>query len=132
MLLTKSTGEHFFITCLSTFIENCYSIPSDLFVHRGKYLKSLERTTQGDLPTMTIYALGIIPLLAWLSRLSKENRKFPPRQVAFENDLNGAGSLKSWKKWWDLLEKEGGKFIYHVKASKSHIIVKEKYQDKTK
>ena len=28
--------------------------------------------------------------------------------------------------------KEGWKFGYHVKASKSHIIVKEKYQDKAK
>ena len=30
-------------------------------------------------------------------------------------------------KKWDLLEQEGGKFSYHVTASKSHIIVKEKY-----
>ena len=30
-------------------------------------------------------------------------------------------------KKWDLLEQEGGKFGYQVRASKSHIIVKEKY-----
>ena len=49
------------------FINNCYSIPSALFVQRGKRLKSLERMTQGDPAAMAIYALGITPLLAWLS-----------------------------------------------------------------
>ena len=40
--------------------------------------------------------------------------------------------MENLKKWWDLLEQEGGKFGYHIKASKSHIIVKQKYQDKAK
>ena len=30
---------------LAMFINNCYSIPSDLFVQGGKHLKSLEGTT---------------------------------------------------------------------------------------
>ena len=41
--------------------------------------------------------------------------KFPSRQVAFVDDLNGVGSLEDLKKWWDLLEQEGGKFDYHTK-----------------
>ena len=49
---------------LATFINNCYSMPSDLFVQGGKHLKSLEGTTQGDTAAMTIYALGTTPLLA--------------------------------------------------------------------
>ena len=62
--------------------------------------------------------------------MSKEKtEKFPSRQVAFADDLNGVHSLENFTKWW---EQEGGKFGYHVKASKSHIIVKEKYQDKAK
>ena len=32
---------------LATFINNCYSIRSDLFVQGGKRLKSLEGTTPG-------------------------------------------------------------------------------------
>ena len=82
---------------------------------------------------MAIYALEIAPLLAWLSRLSKEKtEKFPSRQVAFTDDLNGVGSLENLRKWWDLLEQESGKFGYHIKASKSHITVKEEYQDRAK
>ena len=49
---------------LAPFINNCYSIPSDLFVQGGKRLKSLEGTTQGDPASMDIYALVITPLLA--------------------------------------------------------------------
>ena len=48
---------------LATFINNCYSIPSDLFVQGGKRLKSLEETTQGDPTAMAIYTLGITSLL---------------------------------------------------------------------
>ena len=66
---------------LATFIKNCYSIPSDLFVQEGKFLRSLKGTTQGDPATMGIYALGITSLLGRLSDLSKEkSEKFPSRQ----------------------------------------------------
>ena len=40
--------------------------------------------------------------------------------------------MENLKKWWDLLEQEGGKFGYDVKASKSHMIVKKQYQDTAK
>ena len=49
---------------LATFINNCYSVPSDLFFQGGKRLKSLEGTTQGEPAAIAIYALGITPLLA--------------------------------------------------------------------
>ena len=98
---------------LATFINNYYSIPSDLFVQGGKRLKSFEGTTQGDPAATAIYALGITPLLAWLSNLSKQkSEKFPSRQVAFADDLNRVSSLENLKKWWDLLEQDGGKFGY--------------------
>ena len=52
---------------------------------------------------MVIYALGITPLLSWLSNLSKgKTEMFPSRQVAFSDDFNGVGSYKNLKKWWVL------------------------------
>ena len=84
---------------LAMFINNCYSIPRDPFAQRGKRLKSSEGTLQGDPAAMAIYALRIIPLLAWLSNFPKENtEKFQSRQVAFEDFLNGVGSLENVKK----------------------------------
>ena len=46
-----------------------------------------------------IYALGITPLLAWLSNFSKKKQKFPLRQIAFADNRNGVGSLENLKKW---------------------------------
>ena len=46
------------------------------------------------------------------------------------DDLNGVGLSENLK--WDLLEQEGEKSGYHVKASKSHMTVKEKYEEKNK
>ena len=111
--------------------NNCYLILSDPFVQRGNRLKSLEGATQGDPAALAIYNLGIVPLVAWLSRWAKEKReKFPSGRVAFVDDLNGVGSLENFKKSWATLKQEARKFGYHVKASKSYITVKKKYQYK--
>ena len=83
---------------LSTYINNCYSTPSKLYIQGGNSLKSEEGTTQGDPTAMAIYALGITPLIAWLSKKFKENTNSPPtNQVAFADDLNGIGTLESLK-----------------------------------
>ena len=64
-----------------------------------KCLKFLEGTTQGDPAAIAIYSLGFKPLLVWLNNLSKEKtERFPSRQVAFADDLNGVGSLENLKK----------------------------------
>ena len=64
-----------------------------------KCLKFLEGTTRGETAAMAIYSLVFKPLLVWLSNLSKEKtERFPSRQVAFADDLNGVGSLENLKK----------------------------------
>ena len=48
---------------------------------------------------MAIYALGITPLLAWLSKISNEGNSAPAsKQVAFADDVNGIGTTESLKK----------------------------------
>ena len=52
---------------LATFINKCYSIPSDLF---------LEGTTQGDPAAMAIYSLGFKPTVSMVKQFVKrKNRK---------------------------------------------------------
>ena len=49
---------------ISTYVNNCYSSPTDLYIQGGRSIKLEAGTTQGDLTAMAIYALGITPLLA--------------------------------------------------------------------
>ena len=86
---------------ISTYVNNCYSSPTDLYIQGGRSIKSEEGTTQGDqamTTAMTINALGITPLLAWLSKKSNEgNSASASKQVAFADDLNGIGTVESLK-----------------------------------
>ena len=61
---------------------------------------------------MSIYVLGITPLLAWLRKKSNEvSSASDSKQFAFSDDLNGIGTMESLKKWWSLLEEEGKKLF---------------------
>lgn len=100
---------------ISTYVWNCYCVPSRLFVTGGSEIKSSEGTTQGDPTAMSIYALGITPLLASI-------RPEPDpdiRHVAFADDLGGAGKFRKMKYWWDKVVEVGPKLGYYPNASKS-------------
>ena len=40
------------------------------------------------------------------------------------DDATGAGKLQPLKEWWDLIISEGVKYGYHVKPSKSWLVLK--------
>ena len=56
----------FICPVIATYIVNCYSTPSRLFIVGGSELLSKEGTTQGDPTAMGAYALGVVPLIAFL------------------------------------------------------------------
>ena len=61
---------------------------------------------------MAIYALGITPLLAWLSKKSNEdNSVSASKQVAFVDDLNSIGTVDSLKNGGHFLKKKEKKMF---------------------
>ena len=46
---------------------------------------------------MPVYAIGITPII---EAIKSDNRV---KQVAFADDLSGAGNLASLRRWWDNL-----------------------------
>ena len=47
---------------INTYVQNCYTLPSRLFIIGGTEIKSSEGTTQGDPVARPINALAVIPL----------------------------------------------------------------------
>ena len=107
---------------LSTYVRNCYKVPSRLFVAGGVEISSSEGTTQGDPAAMPSYAVGILPFLALIK---PEIQPELTKQVAYADDLAGGSKLEKLKNWWDKTVELGPSFGYHPKASKSWLIVKE-------
>ena len=46
---------------ISTFVEDCYSVPSSLFILWMTEISSTEEEAQGD--PVTIYGIGVTPLI---------------------------------------------------------------------
>ena len=79
-----------------------------------------------------LYLIGLTPLLLLL--LSQSQDKFDDditknKQMAYADDLNGMGKLKSLRKWWDLLIENGPKYGYKVNPPKSYLIVKSEFYE---
>ena len=116
----------------STYINNFYMRPARLFVTGGCELKSKEGTTQGDpVVTMSMYALGIIPLLQLNNQQQSSDNNFT-RRIAFADDFTGIGTIKCVKAWWDEINQHGPYIGYYPNARKSCLIVKEQYYEQAK
>ena len=73
----------------ATYINNCHTKPSRLFITGGKEILSNEGTTQGDLIAIEVYALGLIPLLTWIISNNTGNLI----HVGLADDLTGVGKI---------------------------------------
>ena len=109
---------------LSTYVNNIYNEPSNLYIHNSgssgvKVIKSMEGTTQGDPVAMAMYALGLSVLQSVISYESTN-----VKQVAYADDLSGAGKLSDLKEWWGLVKDNGPTIGYTPNAAKSVLIVK--------
>ena len=80
----------------------------------------MEGTTQGDTLAMAFYGISTKPILISLSTRVRE-----VSQVWFADDATGGGNLYELRKWWDLIKEIGAKYGYHVKPSKSYLILKD-------
>ena len=112
---------------LSTYINNCYCSPANLFIIGGSKIMSKEGTTQGDPTAMAAYALGITPLLHFFHEFISSKIHIT-KEVGFADDFTAAGKISEIKEYWDLLQHTGPKYGYFPKASKSHLIVKDQYE----
>ena len=101
---------------------NIYRNPARLFIVGGGEIESAEGTTQGCTLAMSFYGLGTNPILQTLKL------EFPKEEVSqawLADDASAAGKLLALKLWWDLIKKEGMKYGYYVKPSKSWLILKD-------
>ena len=69
---------------------------------------------------MAMYAISVIPLIDAICDCDVW-------QAWFADDATAAGSLSGLCKWWPDLVKLGPAYGYHVKPSKSWLIVKPDY-----
>ena len=58
-----------------------------MYVLGGETIQSVEGTTQGDPLAMSMYAIGILPLITTINGLCK--------QVWYADDATGAGSVEN-------------------------------------
>ena len=106
---------------IATFVINCYSLDSRLFIIGGGEIKSREGTTQRDPVAMAIYAIAIIPFLLILIEYP-EKECLSTKNAAFAE--TAAGKLLSRRSWWDKLCEIGPNFGYFPNSGKTWIVTK--------
>ena len=72
---------------------------------------------------MAFYAAGVKPLVDELHKIVEKLENLI--QSWFADCCSGIGKLKEIKLWWNKLIELGQKFGYHLKSSKSILIVKD-------
>ena len=114
---------------IATYVRNCYTLPSRLFIIGGTEIPSSEGTTQGDPTAMSIYAVAIIPLVLMILEIMSTAPDNTSKMVAYSDDFTAEGTVKDLKYWWETLCDLGPKFGYYPEASKTWLIVKNDLYD---
>ena len=78
-------------------------------------LKLCEGTMQGDPLAMSMYAVGILPLI-W--------KLINAKQIWFADDAAAGGSVSQLKEWWDKLLELGPAYGYYPNPQKTWLIVR--------
>ena len=103
---------------LAKIVINTYRTSTDLYI-QGECIKSEEGITQGDPLAMSIYAIGILPLICKINDLA--------RQIWYADDAAAADKLTQLKEWWDEIVKVGPDYGYFVNPGKTWLIVREEH-----
>ena len=112
---------------LAMYADNTYKNSSDLYIDNSakegedkvSIIKSKEGTTQGDPIAMAMYAIGLSVLQDEIA-----HEKTNVKQVAYADDLSGAGRITDLKAWWNKVNELGPTIGYTPNAAKSVLIVK--------
>ena len=105
---------------IATVLINTYRSDVLMYVIGGETIHSVEGITQGYPLAMSMYAIGILPLITTISGVCK--------QVWFADDATGAGSVDSVRTCWNAIIELGPAYGYHANAFKTWLIVKEDRQ----
>ena len=108
----------------ATYVRNCYTVPSQLFIIGGTEIPSSKGTTQGDPTSMSIYAIAIIPLVLRIMEIMSTSPDNTSKMVAYADNFAAGGTVKDLKYWWETLCELGLRFGCYLEASKTWLIVK--------
>ena len=97
---------------IATALFNTYRVDILMYVIGGETIQSTEGTTQGDPLAMSMYVIGISPLITKVMGTCK--------QVWFADDATGAACIKNVSKWWDAITEHGPEFGYFAKMLTKH------------
>ena len=114
---------------IATYVRNCYTLPSRLFIIGGTEIPSSEGTTQGDPTAMSTYAIAIIPLVSLIMEIMSTSPDNTSKMVAYADDFTAGLTVKDLKYWWETLCELGPKLGYYPEASKTWLIVKNDFYD---
>ena len=82
----------------SSYVKNCYSTDSRLFIIGRSEIRSCEGTTQGDLVAMAAYATVAIPMILMIVDITSKIDDLT-KAAAYADDVTATGKVNQLKNW---------------------------------